>query len=66
MKRVPIIVCGLGGVGREFVRLLSERRSDIKEKFKLDLVLTAAVDIGGAAMSGPEGLDGAHGGQPWN
>lgn len=58
MKRVPIIVCGLGGVGKEFVRLLSERRLDIQEKFKLDLVLTGAVDIGGAAMNGPEGLDG--------
>jgi len=51
MERVRIVVCGLGGVGKEFVQLLAERIQEIETKYGLRFVLGAAVDIGGAATS---------------
>ncbi len=51
MKDVRIIVCGLGNVGKAFVELLAERASDIEDRYALRLVLAAAVDIGGAAVT---------------
>ncbi len=42
---------GLGNVGKAFVELLAERASEIEGKYGLRLVLAAAVDVGGAAVS---------------
>ena len=49
-KPIRIILCGLGGVGQAFLSLLAERRTYVSQKYGLDLRLTAAVDIGGAAL----------------
>jgi len=49
-KPIRIILCGLGGVGQAFLNLLVERRTHVSQKYGLDLRLTAAVDIGGAAL----------------
>lgn len=49
-KPIRIILCGLGGVGQAFLNLLVERRTHVNQKYGLDLRLTAAVDIGGAAL----------------
>ena len=46
-----IILCGLGTVGKAFARLLAERRGQIAEKYRLDIQVAAAVDIGGAAVA---------------
>lgn len=54
-RKISIVVCGLGGVGRAFLELLGERRAHIEKTYHLSLVLTAAVDIGGAAVSGEAG-----------
>lgn len=51
MKDVRIVVCGLGNVGKAFVELLAERASEIEREYSLRLVLAAAVDIGGAAVT---------------
>jgi len=45
-----IILCGLGTVGKAFVRLLQERRGQIAERYGLAIELVAAVDIGGGAV----------------
>jgi len=54
MVRVKLIVCGLGGVGKAFLQLLAERVDEIETKYGLRFVLSAAVDIGGAAASTDE------------
>jgi len=51
MRTVGVVVCGLGGVGRALLGLLAEKKQDIRDSREIDFVLTAAVDIGGAAMS---------------
>lgn len=51
-----LILCGLGNVGRTFARLIAERHGQVKEKYGLNLELAAAVDIGGAALSGQGSL----------
>lgn len=57
MKDIRIVVCGLGNVGKAFVELLAERASDVEDRYALRLVLAAAVDVGGAAVSdSPGGL----------
>lgn len=60
MKDVRIVVCGLGNVGKAFINLLAERAAEFQDRYGLRLVLAAAVDIGGAAVSdAPEGLPAA-------
>jgi len=57
VKDVRIVVCGLGNVGRAFMELLAERAPEIASRYNLRLVLAAAVDIGGAAVTdSPDGL----------
>jgi len=51
MESTKIILCGLGGVGKELVQLLADRGAEIEKKYGLRFVLTAAVDIGGAATT---------------
>jgi len=48
---INIILCGLGGVGKAFLNLLDERRDLIKSEYGLSLILTAAIDIGGSAIT---------------
>ena len=55
MKDVRIVVCGLGNVGKAFIELLAERASDVEARYALRLVLAAAVDVGGAAVSDAPG-----------
>jgi len=49
--KVRIVVCGLGRVGRAFVELLIQKHGDLKKRYDLDVKVTAAVDIGGAAVA---------------
>jgi homoserine dehydrogenase len=46
-----IILCGLGTVGRAFVRLLAERHGQITKTYGIDIQVAATVDIGGAAVA---------------
>ena len=54
MKNVKIVMCGFGGVGKEFVQLLIDRCSEIEEKYGLRLVLSAVVASKGAAITDSE------------
>lgn len=57
MKHVRIILCGCGGVGKEFLQLIADRNEELRQKYGLDLVVVAAVDYRGAAIAdSPEGL----------
>ena len=57
MERVRIILCGCGGVGKEFLKLIADRRQELRQKYGLDLVVAAVVDYRGAAVAdSPEGL----------
>ncbi len=51
MKIIKIILCGCGGVGKEFLQLISDRNLEIQEKYGLNLVICAAVDYHGAAIA---------------
>jgi homoserine dehydrogenase len=55
VKDVRIVVCGLGNVGKAFIELLAERAPDVEARYALRLVLAAAVDVGGAAVSDAPG-----------
>lgn len=44
MRTITVAVAGLGNVGRETVRLLRERRADLRERLGAHLVLTAVAD----------------------
>jgi len=50
-QSTKIVLCGLGRVGKELVQLLADRGAEIQKKYGLRFVLTAAVDIGGAATT---------------
>ncbi len=52
---VRIVICGLGRVGQAFLGLLIQKDPDLKQRYKLNLKVMAAVDIGGAALA-KEGL----------
>ena len=57
MERVRIILCGCGGVGKEFLQLIADRHGELRQKYGLDLVVAAVVDYRGAAITeSPEGL----------
>ncbi len=51
MKTVKIILCGCGGVGKEFLQLIADRSEELKDKYGLELIVLAAVDYLGAAIS---------------
>jgi homoserine dehydrogenase len=51
MKSVRIILCGCGGVGKEFLNLIAERSGELQEKYGLNLSVTAVVDCHGAAIA---------------
>lgn len=44
MRTITVAVAGLGNVGRETVRLLRERRAELRERLGAHLVLTAVAD----------------------
>ncbi len=44
MKTISVAVAGMGNVGRETVRLLRERRAELRERLGAHLVLTAVAD----------------------
>ncbi len=50
MKTIKIILCGCGGVGKEFLQLIADRNKEIEQKYHLSLVVLAAVDYRGAAV----------------
>lgn len=50
-RKKRLILCGLGNVGKNFVRLIAERRDRIKQKYGVNLELAAVVSSGGAALS---------------
>lgn len=56
MITIRILVCGLGRVGRAFVELLSTRRETIAANHEFWPLLSAAVDIDGAAVA-PRGAE---------
>ena len=56
MKRVRLILVGLGNLGRRFCEILVQKQSHLGERYGLDLALVGAADSQGAAYS-PEGLD---------
>ena len=58
-KPVKIVLCGLGNVGKALLELLAERGGEIETRYGLRLILSAAVDIGGAAVGDDEGLPAA-------
>ena len=51
IESTKIVLCGLGGVGKELMQLLADRGAEVEKKYGLRFVLTAAVDIGGAATT---------------
>ncbi|MBN2312838.1 MAG: homoserine dehydrogenase [Sedimentisphaerales bacterium] len=55
-KSVKIVLCGLGNVGKALLELLAERSGEVESRYGLHLILSAAVDIGGAAVGNDEGL----------
>ncbi len=58
-KPIKIVLCGLGNVGKAFLELVAERSGEIETRYGLRLIISAAVDIGGAAVMGEEGLPAA-------
>lgn len=51
MKSIKIILCGCGGVGKEFLQLLADRRPELEKKYGLKLLVTGVADYKGAAVS---------------
>ncbi len=61
MKTIRIILCGCGGVGKEFLQLIADRKKEIEQKYNLSLIVPAAVDYKGAAIAdNGEGLPLSH------
>ena len=51
MKIVKIILCGCGGVGKEFLQLLADRGEELGAKYDLKPIVMGAVDYKGAALA---------------
>ena len=51
MKTVKVVLCGCGGVCRNFLQLMAERKEEVKDKYALNLELSAAVDVNGAVIN---------------
>ncbi len=57
MKTIRILICGCGGVGKEFLQLIADRKKEIEQKYNLSFIILAAVDYQGAAIcDSDEGL----------
>mgnify|MGYP006286280323 CR=1 FL=1 len=57
MKRVQLVLVGLGNLGRRLCRVLDEKRGHLRQCYDLDLILVGAADSRGAAYDPVEGLD---------
>jgi len=58
MRSIPVIVVGFGPVGRAFVRLMTEKSNDLREKYQLELKLKAILRSTSAyVISEPESPD---------
>lgn len=59
IKPAKIVLCGLGNVGKALLELVAERGGEIETQYGLRLIVSAAVDIGGAAIGDKAGLPAA-------
>ena len=55
-RTVRIAISGLGNLGARFIKLMLDKRNELRDRYDLDLVIVAAVDSRGAAQD-PRGLD---------
>ncbi|HEX32682.1 MAG TPA: homoserine dehydrogenase, partial [Candidatus Acetothermia bacterium] len=55
-RTVRIAISGLGNLGARFIKLMLDKRNELRDRYDLDLVIVAAVDSRGAAQD-PCGLD---------
>lgn len=51
MRTKKIILCGMGNVGKTFLKLLAERVEEVRDKHDLNIEVGCVVDIGGAAIA---------------
>lgn len=51
MKTKRIVLCGLGNVGRTFLKLVTERAEEVRKKHGLNIEVSCVVDLGGAAIA---------------
>ena len=51
MKTKRIVICGLGNVGKSFIKLVAERVDRVRAKHGLNIEIAGVVDIGGAASA---------------
>ncbi len=56
MKTVRIVLSGLGNLGLRFVKIIVEKRVEVRSRYRLDLSIVGAADSHGAAYD-PAGLD---------
>ncbi len=56
LKIVRLLLCGMGNVHRNFLRILESQRALLRDRYALDLVVVGATDSGGAAFDA-NGLD---------
>ena len=52
MRRVDLVLAGLGNVGRAFVRLVWEKRAVCRDRYGIDLRLKAALNSKGGFLAG--------------
>ena len=57
MQTIPVILFGVGGVGRALLRQISENRTVHAEQYGLTLQLLAVADSNGAIIASDEGLE---------
>jgi homoserine dehydrogenase len=56
MKHLRIILCGMGNVHRNFVKLVLDKREHLRERYALELSIVGATDSSGAVFD-TNGLD---------
>ncbi|HDL86445.1 MAG TPA: homoserine dehydrogenase [Candidatus Acetothermia bacterium] len=54
-KTIRIAISGLGNLGTRFIKLISDKKTELRERYDLDLVIVAVADSRGAAQD-PRGL----------
>lgn len=57
MVRIPIMLFGVGGVGRALLRQIMEERSVHAERYGIELAVIGVADSAGALLTGEAGLD---------
>ena len=56
-EKKKIILCGCGGVGKAFIKLLAEKQTTIQKGFGIEAEIVAVVDSTGAAIAQQGGFD---------